>query len=193
MNKCRLSNFRFTLISFLILFAVSINTAQAASPDEINIRSDAALENFKKKVDGGEAFLRKADAVLVFPEIVKAGIGLGGEYGEGVLRIKNRPAGYFSITSVSLGLQLGSQVRSIVLVFLDKKSLDDFLASSGWDVGVDGSVAIINAGVAKNINTTNIEDPIIGFVIDNKGLMFNLTLEGSKIRKIDTTRQSNNQ
>lgn len=193
MNKYRQSIKYLSLISLLIAFAVSVNFAQAASPDEINIKSDAALVKFKKEVDGGEAFLRKADAVLVFPEIVKAGIGLGGEYGEGVLRIKNRPAGYYSITGVSLGLQLGSQVRSVVLVFMDKNSLDKFVASSGWDVGVDGSVAVINAGVGKNINTTNIEDPIVGFVIDNKGLMFNLTLEGSKIQRIDTTRQSDNE
>lgn len=193
MNTCRSTGKFCLVISFLFVLSVYINNAQAASSDEINIRADTALASFKHEVAGAGAFLKKAKGVLVFPEIVKAGIGVGGEYGEGVLRINNRPVNYFSITGVSLGLQLGGQLRSIVLVFLDKKALDKFLASSGWDIGVDGSVAVVDAGVAKNINTTNIEDPVVAFVISNKGLMFNLTLEGSKIQKINATRESDNQ
>lgn len=172
------------LIIVFTCFGFCANTAFAASAQEINIKVDAALAKFKKKVDGGAEFLKKAQGVLVFPEVVKAGFGIGGEYGEGALRIGGKTVGYYSTAAASIGFQLGAQVKTVILVFLDKSALAKFRKSSGWEVGVDGSVALINLGVGKDINSVNINDPIVGFVINNKGLMYNLTLEGSKISKI---------
>jgi lipid-binding SYLF domain-containing protein len=156
----------------------------AASAEEINIKVNAALERFREEVSGGDSFLKKADGVLVFPGVVKAGFGIGGEYGEGALRIGNKTVEYYNTAAASIGFQIGGQVKTVVLVFLDQSALADFRKNSGWKVGVDGSVAFIKWGIGEDINTVDIKDPIVGFVFSNKGLMYNLTLEGSKFTKI---------
>lgn len=172
------------LITLLICFGVYSNISFAAGAQEINIKVDSALSKFKKEVDGSEAFLNKAKGILVFPDVVKAGFGIGGEYGEGALRINNKTVDYYSTAAASIGFQLGAQLKTVILVFLSQDALNSFRTSSGWEIGVDGSVALIELGVGKDINSINIEDPIVGFVISNKGLMYNLTLEGSKITKL---------
>lgn len=177
-------------LAVLTLLLLCSNAVFAASKKEIDIKTDAVLTAFKNESGGAEAFLKAAKGVLVFPDIVKAGIGIGGQYGEGVLRVNNKPAGYFSITGLSLGVQLGAQLRSVILVFMDQQALDKFKQGNGWDVGVDGSIALINIGAGKDINTTNVKDPVVGFLIANKGLMFNVTLEGSKIRQLDFSNQT---
>jgi len=107
-----------------------------------------------------------------------------GEYGEGALRVGGKTVGYYSTSAGSIGLQLGAQSKSVVLVFLQDKALNDFRQSKGWKVGVDGSVALVQWGAGGDINTIDMKDPIVGFVFSNKGLMFNLTLEGSKFSPI---------
>ncbi|TDJ66830.1 MAG: hypothetical protein E2O35_05150 [Proteobacteria bacterium] len=169
----------------LIFLLLMGNQVFAASSAEIDIKVDAALEKFKIDILGSEAFLAKAKGVLIFPEVIKAGFGIGGEYGEGALRINNKTVQYYNTAAVSIGFQIGAQLKTVVLIFMKNDALTGFRASDGWEVGVDGSVALIELGVGKDLNSTNIEDPIVGFVIGNKGLMYNLTLEGSKISKID--------
>jgi lipid-binding SYLF domain-containing protein len=165
-------------------FSISGN-ATAASAQEINIGVDATLERFRSEITGGSLFLKNAKGVLVFPSVIKAGIGIGGEYGEGALRISGKTVEYYNTAAASIGFQLGAQSKSVVLVFLDSKALEGFRLSDGWKAGVDGSVAVIKWGVGEDINTVDIKDPIAGFVFGNKGLMYNLTLEGSKFTKID--------
>ncbi len=156
----------------------------AASSTEIDIKVDAALKTFAETVTGGEAFLQKAQGVLVFPEVVKAGFGIGGEYGEGALRINGKTVEYYSTAAASIGFQLGAQLKTVVLVFLAEEALKQFRASDGWKAGVDGSVALVTLGAGKDLNTVNMKEPIVGFVISNKGLMYNLTLEGSKFTRL---------
>ena len=121
---------------------------------------------------------------MVFPSIIKVGIGIGGEYGEGALRIGGRSVEYYSTAAASIGFQLGAQSKTVILVFLQDNALTDFRESSGWKAGVDGSVAVVKWGAGGDINTVDIKDPIVGFIFNNKGLMYNLTLEGSKFTKI---------
>lgn len=180
-----------TRLSLLTCFALLIagfsfsTAANAASATEINIGVTEALKRFKQDVPGGEQFLKKAKALLVFPNIIKAGFGIGGEYGEGALQIGGKSVAYYSTAAASIGFQLGAQSKSVVLVFMNNDALKHFQSSKGWKAGVDGSVALIEWGVGEDINTIDIEDPIVGFVFSNKGLMFNLTLEGSKFTKIE--------
>ncbi len=150
----------------------------------IEVAVDVTLEQFAKDVKGGKEFLKSAKGVLVFPSVFKAGIGIGGEYGEGALRIGGKTVDYYSTAAASIGFQLGAQTKRIILVFMQDDALKKFRASKGWEAGVDGSVALIELGAGGTIDTTTIKDPIIGFVFGNKGLMFNLTLEGSKYTKI---------
>ena len=160
------------------------NMAFAKSAKEIDISVDVTLEQFGKDIKGGNEFLKSARGILVFPSVIKAGIGIGGEYGEGALRIGGKTVDYYSTAAASIGFQLGAQSKRVILVFMQDGALKKFRDSSGWEAGVDGSVALIELGTGGSIDTTNIKDPIVGFVFGNKGLMYNLTLEGSKFTKI---------
>jgi len=183
-----IQNFKMWPASLYLISLCSLLTpaaATAASAKEIDIKVDGALATFKSEVTGGAQFLENAEGVLVFPEVLKAGFGVGGEYGEGALRIGGETVNYYSTAAASIGFQLGAQVKTIVLVFLEAAALEKFRNSAGFEIGVDGSVALIELGAGKDINTHDIQDPIVGFVISNKGLMYNLTLEGSKITKLN--------
>jgi lipid-binding SYLF domain-containing protein len=159
--------------------------AQAKSAAEIDIGVGETLKRFKEEVKGGSKFLSRASGVLVFPSVIKAGIGIGGEYGEGALRVGGKTVDYYSTAAASIGFQLGAQSKSVVVVFMTSEALSDFRSSDGWKAGVDGSVAVVEWGVGEDINTVDIKDPVVGFVFSNKGLMYNLTLEGSKFTKIN--------
>jgi lipid-binding SYLF domain-containing protein len=167
----------------ILLFAGTA-PASADSAKIIDAKVDDALQRFKKDVGGASNLLNIAEGVLVFPDVIKAGFGIGGEYGEGALRIKGKSVDYYSTAAASIGLQIGAQQKTVILVFTEKKALKKFQLSDGWEVGVDGSVALVELGAGGSIDTTNIKDPIVGFVFGNKGLMYNLTLEGSKFSKL---------
>jgi lipid-binding SYLF domain-containing protein len=176
------SRFCVTLAAALVL---APSPSPAASAGEIDASVNEALDLFAEQVDGGRNFLDKAAGYLVFPRVIKVGIGVGGETGEGALRVKGETTGYYRTASGSIGFQLGAQAKSIVIAFMTPESLEKFRNSAGWKVGVDGSVALIDIGAGKAIDTTSINDPVVGFVFGSKGLMYNLTLEGSKITRID--------
>lgn len=167
-------------------YGIGASESKAASAEEINATADQTLRSFVRQVPGAKEIAQKAAGVLVFPSVVKAGIGLGGEYGEGLMLVKGgQPGGYYNLVSASFGFQLGVQERSIIIMFMTQDALDRFYRTAGWKVGVDGSVAIITIGVGGSIDTDKITSPVIGFVLDQKGLMYNLTLEGSKISRIE--------
>ncbi len=174
------------VIVIFTLFSVAFTgITTAASKEEIDIGVKGSVEKFQEEVTGGKEFLEKAEGILVFPDVVKAGFGIGGEVGDGALLIKGETVDYYNTAAASIGFQFGLQFKTVVLVFLKKDALDKFRNSSGWEVGVDGSVALIELGAGIDVNTINIVEPIVGFVFSNKGLMYNLTLEGSKITKLD--------
>jgi lipid-binding SYLF domain-containing protein len=152
-----------------ILGVFFTSSAHAATAKEIDASVDVATERFHTEVKGGKEFLKAAKGVLVFPSVYKAGFVIGGEYGEGALRIGGKTVDYYSTIAGSWG---------------QDEALKKFRAASGWKAGVDGSVALIKVGAGGSIDTTNIKDPIVGFVLDQKGLMANLTLEGSKYTKL---------
>ncbi len=159
--------------------------AHAATAREIDVSVDVALERFEKDVKGGKEFLASAKGVLVFPSVLKAGFGIGGEYGEGALRIGGKTVDYYNTAAGSFGFQFGAQAKTIMLVFIQDEALEGFRASEGWKAGVDGSVALVTLGAGGSIDTAKIKDPIVGFVFGQKGLMYNLTLEGSKFTKLN--------
>jgi lipid-binding SYLF domain-containing protein len=178
----------FLLSGLIMLFGlIVVEHSSAATAREINVGVDVALERFHKEVHGSEGLLKKSKGVLVFPKVYKAGFGIGGEYGEGALRINGKSVEYYNTAAASIGFQLGAQVKTVILVFMSEKTLKEFRASEGWEAGVDGSVALITLGMGDSLDTTNVKDPIVGFILGQKGLMYNLTLEGSKFTKLDKT------
>ena len=175
-----------TLTLFGILTTMLFSTSVfAASGWKIDEEASKALVVFQEEISGSEIFLDQAAGYLIFPKVYKAGIGIGAESGEGALRVGGTTVDFYRTTSGSIGFQLGAQARSIIVVFMTKEALDKFRNASGWKVGVDGSVALIDIGAGKAIDTHNIKDPVVGFVFGSKGLMYNLTLEGSKFSKLD--------
>jgi len=176
------------VLSVFVLGTVLLHSPQpadAATAKEIDVSVDVALENFQKEVKGSEEFLKTAKGVLIFPSVLKAGFGVGGEYGEGALRIDGKSVDYYNTVAGSFGFQFGAQAKTIILVFIQEDALTSFRSAKGWEVGADGSVALVNLGAGGSIDTTNIKDPIVAFVFGQKGLMYNLTLEGSKFTKLD--------
>jgi len=173
---------RMLITAVLFIFAASVH---AASKDEIDAEVKEAVAAFYKHTSAGKELAGKAAGMLVFPSVVKAGIGIGGEYGEGALLIKGKPVAYYNVASASIGFQLGAQARSQIILFMTDKVLADFRNSDGWKAGVDGSVALATLGAGGAIDSETAKAPIIGFIFSNKGLMYNLTFEGSKITKLD--------
>ena len=160
---------------------------QAESAEVINAKVTDTISTFKEDVNGADVILAQASGYLVFPRVIKIGIAIGGETGEGVLRIGDRNVAYYRTMAGSFGLQLGAQAKSIIIAFMTPESLEKFRNSSGWKVGVDGSVALgfPGIGLSKSIDSHNIKDPVVGFIFGSKGLMYNLTLEGTKITKFE--------
>jgi lipid-binding SYLF domain-containing protein len=173
---------RFTICLCLLLL---LPTAHAASKQEINAEVQQAIKDFRKHTSAGAQLADKASGMLVFPSVIKAGIGIGGEYGEGALLVKGKTVAYYNLASASIGFQLGAQARSQIVLFMNDKALAEFRASKGWQAGVDGSVALATLGAGGAIDTETAKAPIIGFIFSNKGLMYNLTFEGSKITRIE--------
>lgn len=168
----------------LLLLALSLGV-QAGSKEEIDAEVKEAVQAFHKHTSAGRELSKKAAGMLVFPNVIKAGIGIGGEYGEGALLVKGKPVAYYNIASASIGFQLGAQARSQIVLFMNDKVLNEFRHSEGWKAGVDGSVALATLGAGGAIDSETAKQPIIGFIFSNKGLMYNLTFEGSKISKLD--------
>jgi len=177
------------ILCVVLLAQVTLpTTGHAATAQAINASADQTMALFRQKIPGADAYLRDARGVLIFPQVIQAGIGLGGEYGEGVMRIAGHDTGYYSLAAGSLGLQFGAQAKSIVVLFMDRQALRNFQEKTAmgknFDVGVDGSIAIIDVGGQASVNSATINQPIIGFAFNQKGLMYNLSLQGAKITRI---------
>lgn len=171
------------LLASLLVLATA--TANAASKEQIDAEVRQALTEFRETTSAGYELSQKAVGVLVFPSVIKAGMGIGGEYGEGALLVNGETVAYYNLASASIGFQLGAQKRSQIVLFMTQTALDSFGSSEGWKAGVDGSVALATLGAGGAIDTETAQQPIIGFIFSNKGLMYNLTFEGSKMTKID--------
>ncbi len=156
----------------------------ADSAPKIDTGVVSTLQRFYGEVTDGKKIVQDAKGVLVFPSVFKAGIGIGGEYGEGALLIKGKTVDYYSTSAASLGLQLGAQTKSIILIFMQDTALKKFRKSSGWKAGVDASIAVVRVGAGGEMDTAKLNEPILAFVFGQKGLMYNLTLEGAKFTKL---------
>ncbi|MDC0226302.1 YSC84-related protein [Gammaproteobacteria bacterium] len=169
------------LTIFILFFTADIN---AKSTAEIDASIESAIERFTNEIQGGQTYLDGARGILVIPKMIKAGLVLGVEYGEGALVVDNIKVQYYRAFSGSLGLQLGIGSKDLIILFYDDEAMDDFIYSSGWQVGVDGSVAILDMGAGGSLDSTEAQDPIVGFVFGHKGLIAGLSLEGTKFTKI---------
>lgn len=166
------------------LLFLATAAARAETGREIDAHVDAALDRFVAEVKGGRELLAKAHAALVIPRVVKGGVIVGGEYGEGALREGGRTVAYYSVASASLGLTLGGEVKDLIILFMEESALRKFRKSQGWEAGVDGNIAVIETGGGASVNTISVKEPIIGFVVGVKGLLVDASFKGSKFSPI---------
>ena len=184
----------YLLISIFLLISINYSdNSYARSSNEIDASIDNALERFIEEIQGSQGYLDGAKGVLVIPRMIKAGVVLGMEYGEGALIVDGIKMQYYRAFSTSLGLQLGVGSKDLVILFFDDEAMDDFIYSSGWQAGVDGAIALFTMGLGGSIDTTESQDPIVGFVFGHKGIIAGVSFEGTKFTKIwpDAENESN--
>jgi lipid-binding SYLF domain-containing protein len=160
-------------------------SAQAASAANISRDADEALATLTRNHEIASAIAGKARAVLIFPNIVKAGLGFGGSYGEGVLRQGGKNVGYYNSVSGSFGLQIGAQSYGYVVFLMTDSAVKYLRESKGWEIGVGPTVVVVNEGVAKNLSSTTLKDDAYAFIFGQQGLMAGVSIEGSKISRIE--------
>ena len=175
-----------TLKGMLILTItlLPLHSALAASASEIDRNVTAALQTLYQTAPGANTLASQAKGILVFPDVVKAGLIVGGQFGDGALRKKGKTVGYYRSIAGSFGLQAGVQSFAYALFFMDDASLRYLEESEGWEIGTGPSVVILDKGFAKNLSSTTLRKGIYAFIFDQKGLMAGIGLQGSKITKI---------
>lgn len=175
--------------AFLALLAVAfflfpMGAAEAKSSAEIDASVDVALDRFKKDVKSADEYLKAAKGVLVMPEIKKAGFIVGGQWGEGALRVGGKTADYYKMEAQSVGFQAGYQKMTFVFLFLTQEALDSFRASDGWTAGVEGGITVADASSGVTADTLKAQDPIVGFVFGREGLMAGWSAKGTKFTRL---------
>ena len=186
MNKRILS----VLAVFLVLaFGCTTTGPSSGDPDtrrrSIDAEVDNALARLYGQVEGSEQLVGRAKGVLVFPSVMEAGFIVGASRGQGALRIGGKTKSYHATTSGSFGLQAGAQSTAVFLLFMTDDALRQFQNSSGWTVGADASVTLISVGASAQVTTATAQQPVIGYVLSNRGLMAGISLDGARITRLD--------
>ena len=181
-NVCR----SFTLIlCFTFAFSLLATVSYAKTKEEINAGVNAAMDRFKKQVEGSTAYLKGAKGALVMPNITKAGFVLGGKYGQGALLVGGKSVAYYSLAEGSVGWQIGAMKYDMVILFMTDDVMKKFQLSEGWEAGVDAEVTLIDAGADVSVETLRSQHPVAGFVFDQKGLMGGVSVKGAKFTRIN--------
>jgi lipid-binding SYLF domain-containing protein len=175
--------------SAMFLSACTTNTGASMSTAERQAQIDKGINTtmttLYSSVTGSRELAANARGILVFPSIVSAGFIIGGESGEGALRVGGATTGYYRTTGVSFGLQAGAQSRSLVMMFMTQEALNNFKASSGWVAGTDATVAIARVGANGVLDTATASQSVIAFPLANAGLMAGVTINGSRITRLE--------
>lgn len=173
---------------FLLMAVTGIvysNHLQAKTAREIDISVNVAIERFHAQVIGAKQLIEASKGILVMPNVFKGAFLIGGEYGEGALRVDGKTVDYYSTASGSIGIQIGGEKKDIILLFMTDEALKQFRDSKGWEAGLDGNVAFMKYGAGVREDTTTTKEPIVGFVIDAKGLIADFSFKGAKFSKLD--------
>jgi lipid-binding SYLF domain-containing protein len=179
-----------TLTGTLVLASLVVGSAGVVAADndkaaQISAKSQAALTSLYEKVPSTRILGDKAVAILVFPEITKAGFIVGGQHGNGTLFKNRMPVAYYKTTGASVGLQAGAQTYGYAMFFMTDKALQQLDAADGFEIGVGPTVVVLDEGKAANITTTTMKDDIYAFVFGQKGLMAGIGIQGNKISRND--------
>jgi lipid-binding SYLF domain-containing protein len=158
--------------------------ANAATAEDLEREGMQALQTLYKTNPVAEDISKKAKAILIFPNIVKAGLVFGGAYGEGVLLTGGKASGYYNSVTASWGWQAGAESYAYAVFLMSDKAVEYLDKTKGWEFGVGPAIVVVNEGVAKNLSTLTLKDDAYAFIFDQQGLMAALTIEGTKITRI---------
>lgn len=180
--KPSMKSFVFTIVTLLSL--ASINSVYAATAEDLNKESAQALQQLYTTNPLAADLAKNARAILVFPNIVKAGLVFGGSYGEGVLMKNDRVSDYYNSVTGSWGLQAGAQSYGYAVFLMNDKAVNYLNKSKGWEIGVGPTVVVVTEGAAKNLSSSTMKDDAYAFIFDQQGLMLGVSIEGTKISHI---------
>lgn len=176
--------FRNLAVAFLFSFGLAhAPNSLAASRAELDKRVIKTLSEFRALKTANASLVGKASGVLIFPRITKAGAGIAAQYGEGVLQVGGRTVDYYRISAASVGITLGVEQHSEILLFMTPKALESFRNSENWAIGADAGITIVRDSVSGDYDSLTEDKPILAFGFAEKGLIADLSLEGSKITK----------
>ncbi len=177
------------LLGSLTAVAMVGTLAGCSTTEEDRITLDqaakASLEELYRTTPEAKALGDRSAAVLVFPSITKAGLIIGGQYGDGVMFKNGQPVDYYQVTGGSFGLQAGAQTSAQAYFFTTPEALQTFEQTSGWEVGAGLNVAVASKGTSGQINTSTLQEPVVVFVYGQTGLMAGVQVEGQKITKLE--------
>jgi lipid-binding SYLF domain-containing protein len=185
-----MSTLQRTIKNLLLVAAAAVSLAAvsgqalAASAEDLNKDAAQSLEKLYKSNPSAESVGKRARAILVFPNIVKAGLIFGGAYGEGVLTRGSKFSGYYNSVTASWGWQAGAESYSYVVFLMSDKAVKYLDKSKGWEIGVGPNVVVVNEGVAKNLSSSTLKEDAYAYIFDQQGLMAALSIEGTKISPI---------
>ena len=171
------------LVAVAAMSLTAIN-GHAATAEDLSKDASQALATLYKNNPAAESLSKRAKAVLVFPNIVKAGLVFGGSYGEGVLTKNSQFVGYYNSVSASWGWQAGAESYAYVVFLMSNKAVTYLDKTKGWEIGVGPTVVVVNEGVAKNLSSSTLKGDAYAFIFDQQGLMASLSIEGTKISRI---------
>ncbi|AKM02088.1 YSC84-related protein [Burkholderia pyrrocinia] len=160
-------------------------STSASKRQSIDASVNATLSRLYSTVPGSRELVAKSRGVLVFPNVLQAGFIVGGQSGNGALRVGGSTVGYYNTSSLSVGLQAGAQSKAIVFLFMTQDALDSFRKSDGWAAGADASVAVVKVGANGAVDTNTATAPVEVLVLTNAGLMGDLSVNGTKVTKLD--------
>jgi lipid-binding SYLF domain-containing protein len=173
-------------ISLLLALLMAFSTISLAedTAEEIDNDANEALMVFYKEVNGGKKFLDNAKGYVVFPDVKEAGFFLGGKYGEGALRVNGVTKGYYSITSASMGMQMGAQQYSLIIALTTDEALNTFMRDDDWETELDVNIAVAEYNAEEEADDVDFGSNMVGFVFDSKGMMGNFSFEGTRFERI---------
>lgn len=171
------------IATMMLLASTLVGAAETAA--EIDRDVDNAIQKLYSGSPTAKELSTIAKGMLVFPDVLKAGLIVGGQYGKGALRVDGKTSAYYNTVAASYGLQAGAQSFGYAMFFMTDEALEYLNKSSGWEVGVGPSVVVVDEGVARSLTTTTAKEDVYVFFFDQSGLMAGLGIQGSKITKIN--------
>jgi len=169
----------------LLILAMAFTVQAQTKAQKLDKKVDEGMTKLLASSPAAKALAKDAKGILLFPEVKKAGFLIGGQAGDGALRIKGKTQNYYKTTAASFGLQAGGQKFGYAMFFMKPEALKYLDSSEGWEVGVGPSFVVVDEGVAKSLTTTSARSDVYVFFFGQKGLMGGLGIQGSKISKFD--------